>query len=316
LAKSCLSCIEKHKNPPVEVGHHWEAATFPWQRIHCDYAGPFRDANFLITVDSYSGWPEVYVTSSTTSSKTIEMLDSMFSRYGNPVTLVTDNGPQFVSAETEDFLKSRSIIHRTSALYNPSTNGRAERMVQTIKDHLKAELSASPRTDLSGALNRILMQYRKIPLSSGKSPAKLFLGREIRTNLDALCEPNRNDRDESYVETSVVHRSFQEGESVLIRDYCKPDKWRVGKVLKKLGILHYEVRTDQNYVWRRHVDQLRGTLCRSSTNQDFQFDIIDPPEVPQKHVVNIPVNQHGNLNLDTEVRRSQRERRPPNRLTL
>ena len=50
---------------------------------------------------------------------------------------MSDNGPQFVSAEFEKFMKENGVKHFRSAPYHPSTNGLAERFVQSLKQALK-----------------------------------------------------------------------------------------------------------------------------------------------------------------------------------
>ena len=52
---------------------------------------------FLVVVDSHSKWLEVEIMPSVTSESTIERLRNMFARYGVPMQLVSDNGPQFTS---------------------------------------------------------------------------------------------------------------------------------------------------------------------------------------------------------------------------
>lgn len=42
--------------------------------------------------------------STTTAAKTIQVLKTMFARYGNPEQLVHKNGPQFVSEEFGPFM--------------------------------------------------------------------------------------------------------------------------------------------------------------------------------------------------------------------
>ena len=84
LAKSCVSCLKQKSNPPVASLHPWIWPTTPWKRIHVDFAGPFLNKMFLIVVDAHSKWPEVIQMSSTTSSKTIEVLRMLFARYGLP----------------------------------------------------------------------------------------------------------------------------------------------------------------------------------------------------------------------------------------
>ena len=64
----------------------------PWLPATIDYAGPIKGHMLLIIVDAYSKWPEVYLTHSTTSTATAEMLIKYMSRYGVIQELVSDNG--------------------------------------------------------------------------------------------------------------------------------------------------------------------------------------------------------------------------------
>ena len=80
----------------------------------------------------------------TTSTKTIEKLQSLFARYGVPSQLVSDNGPQFKSEEFQMFLKRNGIKHLTSAPYHPASNGLAERCVQSFKSAMKSETEIKP----------------------------------------------------------------------------------------------------------------------------------------------------------------------------
>ena len=62
---------------------------------------------------------------------------NIFSIFDIPNTLVTDNRSSFGSEEFENFVKKNGIKHLTTALYHPSSNGLAERMVQTFKTTIK-----------------------------------------------------------------------------------------------------------------------------------------------------------------------------------
>ncbi len=94
-------------------------------------AGPFADAPghqqyIVTTIDYASNFPECLLITSITSSTIIKWLELLFSHYGNPDQIVTDNGPQFVLAEFETFLADRSISHIRSSVYNPSEKGLVE----------------------------------------------------------------------------------------------------------------------------------------------------------------------------------------------
>ena len=134
LTKSCLPCQAVKNAPPVAPLHPWTWPTKPWQRIHVDFAGPFYHQSFLIVVDAHSKWPEVIAMKSTTAVATIQELRRLFAAYGLPEQLVSDNGPQFVSSEFVNFLKGNGVKHIRCAPYHPSSNGAAERFVQTFKE--------------------------------------------------------------------------------------------------------------------------------------------------------------------------------------
>ena len=99
LVKSCDGCLQTRKKPSPVSLHPWQLAERPWQRSHIDFAGPILQQMFLIVIDSFSKWPEVSVMKSNTATKTIDELRCLFSRWGIPEQIVSDNGPQFKSDE-------------------------------------------------------------------------------------------------------------------------------------------------------------------------------------------------------------------------
>ena len=172
LGKSCQSCQANQSNPTVAPLHPWVLPDAPWKRIHVDFAGPFQGHTFFIAVDAYSKWPEVAVMTSTTSVKTIEVLRSMFAQHGLPEQLVSDNGPQFTSTEFAQFMEGNRIKHILSAPYHPSSNGLAERFVQTLKRTLKA--SVKEGKTIHHRLAEFLFEYRATPHgTTNVSPSKL-----------------------------------------------------------------------------------------------------------------------------------------------
>ena len=120
---------------------------------------------------------------SSTSSATIENVRTTFAQLGIPQTVVTDNGSSFVSAEFKQFLTKNGIRHITSAPYHPSSNGLAERAVQTVKQGLKKLREGSIKDKVA----RFLFVYRNTPQSTtGNSPAELLFGRKLNTRFDQL----------------------------------------------------------------------------------------------------------------------------------
>ena len=118
--------------------------------------GSTRESHVL-AVDAHSKWLEVAVMKSTSSEKTIEELRSIFSRFGLPQRLVSDNGPQLVSEEFRIFMEENGIKHIKSAPYHPATNRLAERFVKTMKQALR---SSKCTQSLNRRLSAFLLSYR------------------------------------------------------------------------------------------------------------------------------------------------------------
>lgn len=103
FVRQCHSCAEAAKYPTKSTLEPWPLTKGPWQRVHVDFAGPINGYYYLVIVDAFSKWPEIFRTRSITATATIEILRETFSRYGNPDTLVSDNGTQFTGVLFEEF---------------------------------------------------------------------------------------------------------------------------------------------------------------------------------------------------------------------
>lgn len=261
---SCRPCA-LNKNDPPKYYEPWENSKIPWERVHIDHAGPYKGTYFFIAVDSYTKWLEVQETKSITSLSTIKILKEMFARFGIPSTVVSDNGPAFISSDFKAFMDTHGIHHKLMAPYHPASNGQGERYVQTLKKKIRA--MAEESGDLYTNLCRFLLQNRKvINISTGRSPAEMMFKRNIRTRLDLLKERRIPD-----MQAVGKLRQFDVGEGVQIRDYRSGQhKWKFGTILTRLGRCHYEVDVDGVRV-KCHVDQMCSTsvpLTDAVTGQD------------------------------------------------
>ncbi len=136
-------------------------------------------------MDAYSKWLEVFRMSQITSQATITRLKRLFSAYGLPEQIVTDNATTFTSDEFRRFVKRNGILHTTAAPRHPVTNGLAERYVQTFKMGMK-KLN-NEQMCIDGKISLCLLHYRTTPSgTTGQSPSDLFLKRHICTRLDFL----------------------------------------------------------------------------------------------------------------------------------
>ncbi|XP_047989868.1 uncharacterized protein K02A2.6-like [Leguminivora glycinivorella] len=138
-----------------------------------------------VVIDSTSKWLEVKQMTRTTAEEVIKVLREMFSHFGLPKMMVSDNGPPFTSAELANFMQLNGIKHTYSPAYHPSSNGAAEGAVKLVKRTILKALRDNQ--DVDTALQSYLLAYRNaIYSSTEESPARLLQRRGLRTRLDLL----------------------------------------------------------------------------------------------------------------------------------
>jgi hypothetical protein len=350
LVKQCHGCQMQQNAPHKSNLHPWEWPSSPWERVHVDFAGPFLNRMFLIVVDAHSKWPECILMKCTTAEKTVEELRTIFARNGLPKQLVSDNGSQFVSEVFQKFMRENGIFHIKSAPYKPSTNGQAERFVATFKSSMRAMCNETD--DINLKLNCFLLRYRNTPhTTTGETPAKLFMGRTLRTKLDLLKPDTQKQVSDSQMKLAFSNdrklREFEIGETVLARDYRSKDKWIRGTIASREGPLMYKIDVGYGILWRRHADQLRNSeivqspkeIVRSPEFHDnvvptsFSHDIIQPNNDPNVISKQIPLeiserqdkpqstpivinDKQTEISSSNGRRYPQRARKPPDRFTL
>ena len=272
----------------------------------------------LVVVDSHSKWIEAYPVATATSLITIEKLRYLFSQFGIPQSLVSDNAQYFVSEEFESFLKTNGIKHHTFSAYHPASNGLAERAVQTLKNGLKKVRDGT----LASRIARVLFSYHTaVHATTGRSPAELLIGRLPRTRMDLLVPTPSVRVEESQAKQKARHdktakvRVFNKGDTVLVRNFPSGKGWTRGTIVKSLSPVSYRVTLSSGRVVKRHQDHLRHYV--SSENESDQETIetpffpsptVDPPSaVTDRSTGSSQQNTH---------RYPKQDRNAPKRLTF
>lgn len=98
---------------------------------------------------------------STNSYTTTKVLKNLFSRFGIPDVIASDNGPPFTSEDFQMFCRVNGIRHILTAPYHPASNGAADNSVFNIKSAIiKTHLD---KTDADLPIDRFLFHYRITP---------------------------------------------------------------------------------------------------------------------------------------------------------
>jgi len=125
-------CLAHQDSPPKETLLQHELTSRSWAKVGADLC-ELNGRTLLVVVDYFSGFIEVERLTSTTSTAVSKALKIMCVRYGVPNVQVTDNEPQFDSAEFEAFAAKWGFQHVTSSPRYPQSNGKVENAVKTVK---------------------------------------------------------------------------------------------------------------------------------------------------------------------------------------
>lgn len=288
VVKSCEPCASTAKLPVKSLLSSWPIPNRPWERVHADFAGPLNNNEYyLILVDAYSKWPEVFPLSSITTEQTIIKISEVCARFGCMTTLVTDNGPQFTSALFQKFCKERNISHVFTPIYHPQSNGLAERFVDTIKRALKKSYG-----NKLIFLQDFLQNYRATPNSNapnGFSPAELMMKRKITLPLDSvrpdnhkLHKRNRKMEQQFNEKHGAKLRTFQKKEEVRVR-ITPNGKWIKAHIIEPVGKVLYNLFTENGRFYQLHVNHIQ------KAKQSLPIDmLVDEPEPTSRSPPNTP----------------------------
>ena len=179
LITNCTTCLKFSTQKPTSHKQHagHEIPVHPWSKLASDIFY-FEGDSYLLVVDYTSHFPIIRKLYSMTRKAIAHHMQSIFSEYRWPNTLVTDNGPCYTSKEFQILMQSMSVNHLTSSPHYLQGNGLAEKYVGIVKNlfHKAQEEGQSPYT--------ALMVYRNTPLNGTlQSPMQILQGRQAHTNL-------------------------------------------------------------------------------------------------------------------------------------
>lgn len=284
IVKSCTACLKHRSNPPKAEYTPWQPEKEPWYRIHADYL-ELNHMYFLIIIDSYSKYPEIFPCKSLKSEETEEKFRECFARFGLPKIVVTDNGTNFVAGNMTTFFKINGIKHITTPVNSPQSNGQAENMVKTFKHKVKTTISdAKNKTErVTTIVARFLLNYRIAEhASTSKSPAEIMFGRKLRTRFDLLRNPSDNppteiteklresQENQAKYYGNGKRREFSVGERIMVKDLRTPHKptWSKGVIEKKIGRTTYLANVE-GQMWKRHANQLHKMETKQPEHRDL-----------------------------------------------
>lgn len=295
----CLSC-QRRKSPPnpdkapmktIDVG---EPFTF-WA---LDYMGPVSETArgnkyILVVMDHFTKWCEAFPTKDQKASTVANILISkVFSRFGPPVVLHSDQGSNFESTLMHEICNIMGITKTRTTAYHPSGDGQVERQNRTLQDML-ANYVSTRGDDWDVWLDPVVYAYNTSKHeSTGFSPYEIVFGKLPRMPLElefgvTIGNPSTQTDYAQTVRTvlqnvrqiakerlekvrSITRRRHHNqkwkpyvvGQTIWVK---RPKKWKFGrkwigpyKVVSRLGVT-YRVRSNEGKEMVVHHDNLK--LC-------------------------------------------------------
>ncbi|CAL9697210.1 unnamed protein product [Knipowitschia caucasica] len=186
IVHNCLACQSNTpitQNEPLRMSPLPEA---PWHNVSADFYGPLPTGEYLLVItDDYSRYPIVETVRSTSAGTVIPVMDKVFSVFGIPRVVKTDNGPPFNSDAFSQFADYLGFHHRKITPLWQGPNATAERFMRTLGKALRvAETKGVPWKQ---QLNIFLREYRSTPHSTtASSPYEVLFQRKMYTNIPSI----------------------------------------------------------------------------------------------------------------------------------
>ena len=163
--KTCHGCQLVSQPTKPEPMTRTELPTAPWQHLAADLLGPLPSGDYVfVVVDYYSRFFEMEFTKSTTCKKIVSMLFKIFVTHGLPLSLRTDNGPQFTSEHFTKYLEESGIEQRRTSPLWLQANCEIERQNRSVLKRLR--IAQAEDRNWKSEIDNFLMMYRSTPHST------------------------------------------------------------------------------------------------------------------------------------------------------
>ena len=186
--KTCEICqVAKHGGLHPAGGRRRLFAGRPWQQVAIDLVGPFPPTSrgnrwILVLSDHFTRWQDALPLPDATANTVAQVLEErIFSYFGLPEQLHSDQGAQFESQLLAELCSKWNIRKTHTTPYHPQANGIVERNNRSLGDSLRTLLLNKGVDEWDRVLPQIMRTFRGTPhATTGETANLMMLGRELR----------------------------------------------------------------------------------------------------------------------------------------
>ena len=296
---SCINCSQGKYNPkltkaplkPIQVSE-------PFLFWALDYMGPLPETDqgnrhILVMMDHFTKWCEAFPTRDQKASTVAKILVSrVFSRFGPPAVLHSDQGRNFDSTLMHEICGIMGIKKTRTTAYHPQGDGQVERQNRTLQEII-ANFVSKNQCDWDQWVDQAVFAYNtSTHTSTGFSPYELVFGRPPRMPIELelglpisnplsqseysnylrraiqtanslarqQLEKSRKQQCASYDKGHKNWSPFETGQAVWLR---RPKSWKFGRkwvgpynITSRMGV-NYNIRSTTGKSLVAHHDQLK-----------------------------------------------------------
>lgn len=260
---TCSVCAQ-HKGPKQKHRAKLQGITAgeAGELVALDILGPLTkteegNAYILVIGDHFTKWIEaVPLPNIEATTVARALLDNFICRFGVPRVLLSDQGRQFESAVFKELCVILGIKKTRTSPYHPQCNGMVERYNRTLCQMLAAYVDDKPE-NWDQYLSLTSMAYRASEhTSSGFTPNKLMLGREVILPTDLLVGKTPDEAPKSLPRFVAEYRKamWEANEEARTKIGTAIRHQKVAYDLK----VHGQSFSDGDLVWLHHTLRKKG----------------------------------------------------------
>ena len=290
--RTCVGCQKASRKDRARAPlQPLQCESEPFSKVAFDLVGPLPRSTsgfkyILTMMDLYTKFPAAIPLKRVDNVTVIDAMLEVFSSYGLPKLLLTDQGSVFTSKLTKAMCKEFGIDKIQTSPYHPQSDGALERWHACLKGMLKK--SEKDLKNWDKHLKYLLFAYRSTPhCVTGFSPFTLMFGRDVRGPLDILQEAwLQGDCEQAKVyEWLVSVKAKMSDMSELVSERERKAKTKMKENYDKHASVKNFLKGDMVLVWKPGLHAKMG----ASWDDPFQ---IEGKVSPVTYRVQVPGSAH------------------------